>query len=756
MLIQVALPVPLYQVFDYQCPEHEALPKIGSRVQVPFGRQTLIGIVVAHITDNQSTIKYSKLKAFQQCLDKEGLLDEKLMALAHWLSRYYHYPLGDVFAVMLPTLIRQGKPMDMLISHWHIVPKIDESVLEAKATKQKQYLTMLKLHGEQGASEEVLLLEGMERPFLRKLQEKGLVQQVLKPKPPPSPVHLAQLPLHLNQEQSQAVNAVLHASAKGIYQGFLLNGITGSGKTEVYLQVMEQVLKAGKQVLILVPEIGLTPQTRARFASRFVGEIVLLHSGMNSTSRMKGWQDCHTGHAQIIIGTRSALLYSFANLGLIVVDEAHDLSYKQQDTLRYHATDVALYRGYQLGIPVILGTATPTLEQLKLVSDGKLTECKLSKRAGTSTTASFKLIDARTHSFHQQAQTDGKLHQAGLTQPLIQAMRETLENGKQVLVFLNRRGYAPILLCEACGWQADCPRCDAHLTVHQNSINPQNPSYLKCHHCDWQSPLPFTCPECGSQNLDTMGVGTTKLSEHLHAIFANPQTSKKTYPIIQIDRDTTRKKNSWEDIYQRIQQGNPAILVGTQMVAKGHHFPNVTLVVLPNADRGFFSANFRSPEHTAQLIIQVAGRAGRGAEQGLVLIQTLQPDNPLLLQLVKEGYDAFANSLLQQRQLLALPPYRHAALIRCEGKQLKSVMAALNEARVLLQQMTPSEHQITIFSPVEAPMTKKNSRYHAQLLLLSQNRAHLHHILNMGWQSVLALPSTKYLKLTLDIDPVSW
>lgn len=762
MLVQVALPMPLYRVFDYSLPAetsvspHVLIPQIGSRVEVSFGRQTLIGIVIAHISEADSSVPLNKLKPINQCLDAEPILEGSMLKLALWLARYYHYPLGDVLAVILPSLVRQGKPLDLLITHWRILPHVTDDDFHANAKKQKQQFDMLKLHGEHGASEDVLLLEGMERNFLKTLEDKGLIERYIQPKQASSPVTLAKMPLDLNDEQQLAVNAIVAAHDAKRYAGFLLNGITGSGKTEVYLQAMQAVLEAGKQVLILVPEIGLTPQTRARFASRFAAHIVLLHSGMNNTHRLQGWQDCRTGHAQIIIGTRSAVLYPFADLGLIIVDEAHDGSYKQQDTLRYHAADVALYRGSQYRIPVVLGTATPSLEHLKLVDDGKLVEYQLQTRPGNAKPASMQLIDARLQSTHQQTTNDGTRYDTGLTDALIGAIRQTLEAGDQVLIFLNRRGYAPVLLCEACGWQADCPRCDAHLTVHYNSQAQHrhyaNNAYLKCHHCDWQAYIPTVCPDCGSQNLDAKGMGTTRLSENLHAIFANPQTSKVLYPIIQIDRDTTRRKDSWENIYQRINEGKPAILVGTQMVAKGHHFPNVTLVCLPNADRGFLSADFRSPEHTAQLMIQVAGRAGRGDKAGRVLIQTLQPDNELLLKLVKDGYLSFARELLQERKMMGLPPHSHAALIRCEGKTLAATTQALKDAIAIL----PNAHKLAVLGPIDAPMSKKNSRYHVQLLLLGKDRRHLHHVLSQWWQPVLALPSAKYLKLTLDIDPVGW
>lgn len=776
MLIRIALPVPLYREFDYLPSSDKpsdklstaddtasALPPIGGRVQVSFGRQTLIGIVVDHIDRSHSEIPVNKLKAIKQVIDTEPLLSQQMLSLARWLAGYYHYPLGDVISVMLPTLIRQGKPLDLLITHWRILPNVSDDDFHSNAHKQRQQFALLKLHGKHGASEDTLLLEGMQRPFLKLLEENGLIERYVQPKAAPSPVTLAKMPLTLNDQQKHAVDSIVATAKESKYCGYLLNGVTGSGKTEVYLQAMQSVLEAGKQVLVLVPEIGLTPQTRARFAERFAANILLLHSGLNNTQRMHGWEDCREGRAQIIIGTRSSILHPFADLGLIVVDESHDQSYKQQDTLRYHAADVAVYRGYQLGIPVVLGTATPSLEHLKLVQDGKLTELVLTQRAGNAQAATLQLVDARDNPTQYSNSPATPSEQAsllpnlkhsqntGLTEDTISAIRNTLEAGDQVLVFLNRRGYAPILLCGACGWQADCVRCEAHLTVHHSQLNTNQPSYLKCHHCDWQASIPLACPDCASVNLNAVGIGTTRLTESLHALFSNPQTSKKTYPIIQIDRDTTRRKDSWEDIYRRINTGDPAILVGTQMVAKGHHFPNVTLVCLPNADRGFLSPDFRSPEHTAQLIVQVAGRSGRGSKPGKVLIQTVQPENPLLRKLVRDGYQPFALELLKERKMLGLPPYTHGALIRCEAKTLQRATQVLKDAIAVMPQ-----NDLAILGPIDAPMKMKNSRYHSQLLLLSKQRQPLHQLLNFWWPQVLQLPSAKYLKLTLDVDPVGW
>lgn len=780
MFITVALPVPLYRTFDYLPAQPTAdLPKVGCRVQVPFGRQTLVGMVVAHTKPENSDVPVGKLKPIKQIIDHLPIVDEAWQQLANWLSAYYHYPLGDVIGVMLPTFVRDGKPLATAIAHWRVLPELlnqDQTAqtnteeedtsnnpqtnspitipaeISSRANKQIEHYQTLFTLGEAGVVEAQLSKHQLTKAYLQKLADKQLVERFLQTPSKPKTASLANEPLTLNDEQQTAVTAIEQAHKQNNYQGFLLNGITGSGKTEVYLQAMHTVLQTGKQVLILVPEIGLTPQTQARFAKRFDANILLLHSGLSNGERLQGWQDCRDGQAQIIIGTRSSLLYPFANLGLIIVDEAHDASYKQQDTLKYNASDVALYRGLQANIPVVLGTATPSLEHIKLVQDGKLTQLELTARAGNAKPPQLYLVDARNKNTAYIQQANGKEQDSGLTDDVIKTMRQRLQAGEQVLVFINRRGYAPVLLCNACGWQADCPRCDSHLTVHQNPLNARQPSYLKCHHCDWQTQIPHTCPECGSHNLDAIGLGTTRLTENLHALFANPQQSKTIYPIIQIDRDTTRRKGSWEKIYQAIDSGKPAILVGTQMIAKGHHFPNVTLVVMPTADRGFLSADFRSPERTAQLIIQVAGRAGRGNKTGTVLIQTLQPDNPLLLSLVKNGYQTFAQNLLQERNIMGLPPFTYCALIKCEGKTYQHTLTALNDAKALL----PTNHQLAVLGPIEAPMKKKNNRYQSQLVLMAKNRQQLHAIINTWWLAVKDLPSAKYLKLTLDIDPVGW
>ncbi|OOR89430.1 primosomal protein N' [Moraxella caviae] len=749
MLLRLALPTPLYRSFDYLCPSeclvHGKLPAVGSRALAPFGKKQLVGIIIAHINATDSDVPASKLRPIIDVLDDTPILSAQMLDFAGWLARYYHYPLGDTLSVMLPALISQGKPIHTPKTLWQRTSTPADGI--AKSAKKQLACLELFCALPDGVSDTDLRLANISSQTLKALQDKGLIQKnTLKttPNAPPTAQVIGEV-LPPNDEQRSAIDTITQAIDAGNYQGILLHGITGSGKTEVYLQAMAHALAAGKQVLILVPEIGLTPQTKSRFGSRFAANICVLHSGLNDSERLAGWADCLLGQAQIIIGTRSSVLYPFANLGLIIIDEAHDGSYKQQDHLRYHACDVALWRGLTERIPVVLGTATPSLEQLKLAQNGKLHQCKLTKRAGAATLAQMQLIDIR-QSTRAVMHQDGQAHDTTLGDDTVRQMRECLARGEQVLVFINRRGYAPILLCDACGWQADCPNCDAHLTLHKGHY-----TYLKCHHCGHQTAPPHACPECNSANLINLGLGTSKLAEHLHALFANPQISPISYPIVQIDRDTMRKKGAWERTYAQILTGAPMILVGTQMIAKGHHFPNVTLVVISDADAGLLSPDFRSPEHTAQRIIQVAGRAGRADKAGRVLIQTRQPDNPLLTTLVCQGYDAFAQNLLKERQMLGLPPFAHAALIRAESHDVAKARTAIAE----IGKNLPKTHDIATIS-TDAPMAKKGGRYHVQFLLLAKNRKSLHALLDAHWLRLIDLPSVKAVKISLDIDPLGW
>lgn len=725
-LIRVALPVPMFQLFDYQLPnEVTQLPAVGCRVRVPFGRQQLIGIVLGE--GDAHEIEPHKLRAALELIDQQPAIAVELLPLLVWSAQYYHFPIGEVLLMALPTLLRQGRPLDILSHYWRLAePQPAASFKTGSA--QKLAFDILNLHDQRGAPESVLQLMGVQRSQLKQLEKRGLAVEFMQAyQAEPHPVQLAELPLTANPEQAVAISRI--HQVLGHYQGVLLEGLTGSGKTEVYLQAMQPVLERGQQVLVLVPEIGLTPQTISRFQARFAAHVVMLHSGMTDVQRLNAWQMAQNGAAHIVIGTRSAIFTPLPKLGLIVVDEEHDLSYKQQDSFRYHARDLALRRGQLQHCPVILGSATPSLESLHLAQQAKLIHLRLTERAGAAVLAKMQVIDLR-----------GQFRENGLSKPLLQAIRKRLDAQDQVLIFLNRRGYAPVLLCEACGWQADCPRCDAHLTVHQTPR-----AHLHCHHCGYHSQLPTICLACKSPNLLPIGSGTARLEETLRTHFADT-------PILRVDRDTTQRVGSWEAIYQRANTEGAAILLGTQMLAKGHHFPHVTLVAILDADGGFLSSDFRAPERTAQIIMQVAGRAGRGHKRGQVLIQTWQPDNPLLQILIQQGYDQFAENTLQERQLALLPPYRYAALVRAESRDRVQTQQFLTEVLQLLQAQDTAQC-LEVWGPIPAPMERKAGIFRGHGLILCSNRKQLHHLLEHWWPQVWNMPQRRQVRVSLDIDP---
>lgn len=748
-LIQVALAVPIGDFFDYLCPTEFALPDIGSRVQVPFGNRQMIGIVVGKINLADSTVRLDKLKFIQAIIDQTAIIDTDTLTMAHWLAHYYHYPLGETLAVMLPAVVKQGKPIDDKQDYWRINP--DTTINQLSHKQAMIYHTLLDNHQHHWINKDVLASLKLRPSMLTPLIKKNLISHQQCPPIAPPIAQLKQSPPPPTNEQQHAIIALKHAIDDKRYQAFLLDGVTGSGKTEVYLQAIWHALQKGQQVLVLVPEIGLTPQTYERFANRFHARIEILHSHLNDKERYLGWQAAKNNAAQIIIATRSAVFYPFAKLGLIVIDEAHDQSYKQQDHLRYHACDVAMMIAHKKRIPIVLGTATPSLEQLHLCQLGKLHHLPLSIATNAKRTRFFisdKRLGSTTH-----------LNQAGqhvssdLTAESIAAIKAKLDKGEQVLIFLNKRGYAPILLCQSCGYQADCVRCTSHLTLHKLP----HPT-LKCHHCGYQTFVPVHCPACQSSNLITLGQGTAQLHEHLHALFANPQTTHTPYPVIQIDKDTTRNKGDWQALYEQVLSGKPMILVGTQMLAKGHHFPKVTLVVIVDADAGFSAPNFRAAEQICQQIIQVAGRAGRADKAGEVIIQSFKPDHPLLQVLIKQGYHAAATRLLGERHLLNLPPYRHAALITAQAYHHQDAQNAIINLKSTLEHTIKTGfagQSISILAPINAPLGKKNHLYCVQMVILSAQRATLHTLITSWWTNAKTHIHKK-IRLSLDIDPSAW
>jgi len=505
------------------------------------------------------------------------------------------------------------------------------------------------------------------------------------PSPPESPA--TETPLALNDEQSVAVESV--AAHFGRYQSFLLNGVTGSGKTEVYLHLVQRCLDQGKQVLVLVPEIGLTPQLMARFNNRFGVPVVSLHSGLADGTRLQHWQWAQSGEARVVIGTRSAVFTPLPHLGLIVVDEEHDSSLKQQDSFRYHGRDLALVRARAAQVPLLLGTATPSLETLRNAREGKYTSLTLQQRAGDALPPTIELLDIRRSALHE-----------GLSQRLLDAMQDPLAKGQQVLIFLNRRGFAPVLMCESCGEACDCRRCDAHMTWHRSDRQ------LHCHHCGGQRALPPVCEHCGEPSLNQVGQGTQRIEDELRHRFPK-------HTVLRVDRDNTQRKGELEERLAQAHNGEADILVGTQMLAKGHHFPKVTLVGVLDMDGGLYRVDFRAAEVMGQTVVQVAGRAGREKDRGKVVIQTRLPDNPLLLTLVQKGYEAFADALLQDRKMSHWPPYCRLAVVRAESTTPGAGQQLLDELYATFSR----EPGLQCCPPGPAPMERRAGRYRAQLLI---------------------------------------
>ena len=637
--VRVALPVPLRRQFDYLAPE--PLPAIGCRVRVSFGRQQLVGLVTDH--PEQSDLPLAKLKPILEVLDTTPLLPPSLWQLLLWSAHYYQHPLGEVLQHALPVLLRQGEAAQRRpLESWQLTPSGHDFTPSKNAERQRQALQLLQ-DGPLPAAD--LREVGVDSQVLAKLAAKGVVEKIdgsLPQEPWRDNLLVHEADQHqLNTEQALAVASV--QSQPQEFGVFLLDGVTGSGKTEVYLQLIAPVLARGQQVLVLVPESGQTPETLQRSPRPFPAPILTLHSGMNDRERLEAWLACQSGDAAILIGTRSALFTPFRSLGLILIDEEHDASFKQQEGFRYHARDLAVMRARLDSCPILLGSATPALETLHNSLSGKYQVLRLSQRAGGASVARQEVLDIKEVPL-----------QAGVSPQLLQLMESHLRDGNQVMLFLNRRGFAQSLLCHHCGWIAACGRCDAYYTWHQGSRR------LHCHHCDSQRPVPSHCPECGSPDLQGTGVGTEQVEALLAARFPHYQT-------IRIDRDSTRRKGELEAHLDGIRSGKYQILIGTQMLAKGHHFPNVTLVGLLDVDGALFSQDFRATERLAQLYTQVAGRAGRASKPGLVVLQSHHPEHLLLQDLVHNGYHHFARTCLQERQQLGLPPFAFQALLRSEA-----------------------------------------------------------------------------------------
>ncbi len=733
MILRVALDTPLRQLFDYlpsadaQWPPNQWQP--GVRVRVPFGRRSLVGVVV-EITP-QSSIAADKLRRVLEAIDTAPVFDAALLELLRWTADYYHHPIGEVMAAALPKLARDGAPAFALLERW--CPSENGAAALAagelrRAPRQRELLERLASSGGDTAPVLDQVLPGW-RPAARALRQRAWVEVATVPASAgldanPSAAIAHDSPHELVAEQAAAVRAI--DAAAGRFEPFLLHGITGSGKTEVYLRVVAAALARQQNALLLVPEIALTPQFVGRFAARFDVPMAVLHSGLTDPQRLQAWRELLAGRARILIGTRSAVFAPLMTPGVIIIDEEHDASFKQQDSsFRYSARDVAVVRAQALAIPIVLGSATPALETLHNAALGRYQRLLLPRRAGQAPPPTLRLVDLRVESLH-----------AGLATTSIASIEQHLAAAGQVLVYLNRRGYAPTLLCTACGWIAPCANCDARYTVHRGSDR------LQCHHCGAERPLPRQCPQCGYE-VKPVGQGTERVDEALAEMF--PQA-----PIARLDRDVVRHAGDVEAVVARIDSGAARILVGTQMVTKGHDFPNVTLVVVLNADQGLFSTDFRAAERLAQTIVQVAGRAGRAQRPGEVLIQTSYPDHPLLQQLLASGYDGFSAAALAERQAAGWPPFSRLAALRASGTEPMTAVRFLAAARQAAQ---PSE-RVRLLGPAPAAMAKRAGRYHAQLLLECVDRPALHRFIDDWLPQVESLPESRAVRWALDIDPL--
>ncbi|WED42770.1 primosomal protein N' [Legionella cardiaca] len=716
---KICIPHTYRDFFDYQISSH--IPSIGARVWVPFRKQTRLGFVIAKQTQPQ----HGELKSVISFIDEEPILTTSMLALCQWVANYYQTPLSEVIPLALPKAYRLGKPCQLPLGDYlQLALPVEEAyqLIGARAHKQRALIDFLQ-QKKQAVSKKLLLQEGFTQTQLANLlalKILKLTQEIILPYQSNNTVTL---PLTLNDEQKIAVDTIykhLHN-----YHCFLLEGVTGSGKTEVYLQVIAQVLAQNKQVLVLVPEIGLTPQLLARFTERFVEPMVVIHSNLNETERQVAWQLAKDNIVKLVIGTRTAIFTPMPALGLIVIDEEHDSSLKQMEGVRYSARDTALMRAHASGIPIILGSATPSLESLHNCSQNKYTLLRLSRRALSTSPLHYQIIDIRNAAL-----------QHGLAAQTLAIIAKHLQQNNQVMVFINRRGFAPVLLCHQCGWMADCATCDCHLTLHRQS------GRLICHHCGRIEKIPPYCKACQNKELLPIGAGTQRIHEYLGQCFPNTK-------LLRIDRDEVQKKNALVNHLETIQRGEAQLIIGTQMLAKGHHFPKLTLVVILDADAGFYNQDFRALERLGQLLTQVSGRAGRAENAGQVIIQTHLPHNPLLNLLIQQGYDPFAQALLNLRQQTEFPPFHFLALIRAQDKSPSKVLHFLH---VLKEQLLING--LTTLGPAPAPLARKANQHRMQLLLKSPSRKMLQIRLTQlrEWLTINKLNTL--VRWNVDVDPM--
>ncbi len=705
---KVAVPVPLPQLFDYLPPPAAALPPVGSRVLVSFGSRRLVGLVLEH----GQVADPGRLKHIEQVLEP-ALIGPELLDLLDRAHRYYAFAPGEAVNLLLPRALRRIKPFRPGPPERLALTAAGRSADPGRAKRQAEVLDWLK-SGPMARQE--LLDRGASSETLRVLLKKNWIASAAA-----GAASALKAGPELNDEQRAALARIL--ASRHRYRAFLLAGITGSGKTEVYLQAARRLLRRGRQILILVPEIGLTPQLIRRVEARLGISAAVYHSDLSDGERLACWQAAAEGQARVIVGTRSAVFLPLKRPGLIIVDEEHDASFKQHDGARYHGRDLAVMRAHLLGIPVVLGSGTPSLESLNNATTGRYRLLSISRRAGKAAPPRWSVLDLRGQR--------GSLHPA-----LTAAIERHLGRGGQALIYRNRRGYAPVLICPSCGWTADCHRCDAHMTVHHAA------GRLQCHHCGASRRLPPRCPDCGEPDLQSLGAGTERLEQQLQARF--PEV-----PVWRVDRDSMRGRDQFSQLLAEIRRGRPCILVGTQMLAKGHHLPGVTLAAVLDADQALFSADFRAPERLGQAVCQVAGRAGRGEQPGEFFLQSRQPEHPLLTELCRSDYLSFAGRLLAERQAAQLPPAIALAMLRAEAHDERAAMAFLQAAASCLP-----DDGLQVQGPMPAILARRGGYLRFQLWLQARERPRLLQLLPAWVERLHGLPEARRVRWHVDMDPL--
>jgi len=731
--VEVLVPVPILEKFSYLLPDQfkEKPPMPGSRVIVPFGNRDLSG-VVWNVGKNNAP-KGRKLKYLIEVLDSKPLLDKESLLLADWASRYYHYPLGEVISYFFPPSIRKGKEAKFAeVKFLELTSKGEFLNVEdlSKAPNQKKLIELIK--EKKDLSQKAATAYGVNTSSINALIDKGFISRYMRELSPYKKVETPnrnRTRKKLNEEQKFAVDSIIKSENKN--KVFLLNGITGSGKTEVYIRAIQEVINKGKQALILIPEIGLAPQAEERFKKYFGERVLSFHSAKNDREKIDAWLGASKGLIDIIIGTRSSVFMPMKDIGIIVIDEEHDLSYKQADRFRYSARDIALYRAKIKKIPVVLASATPSLETLNNSLQGKYEMLNLTKRATGASLPRYIPVDLR-----------GKELKEGFSDELIERSEEELKKGNQILIFLNRRGYAPSLICKTCGWLSNCDRCDALMTLHKR------PPKLQCHHCESQKDKPKVCPSCQSDDFLSYGYGTERVEEFLTQRFSK-------FPVLRIDSDSTKKKESMNEYIDSINLGKPMILLGTQLLAKGHHFPEVTLVGILDADSGLYSADFRGSERVAQLMTQVAGRAGRDKKPGKVLLQSYSPDHPQIEELINGSYESFAKNLLKERKSVKSPPFAFQAKIQAESANSYISRDFIKNLINNLKKSKAFPKDIRVVGPLPAIMEKKSGVYRWELNTLSSSRKSLHQFLDLVQASLYSPKTSKKVRWSIDVDPLS-